>query len=303
MKLFRDRSLNTAETRALWIAGLVWAAIAVPFAGTAEGLEIVIQHPGGPEADMPIGGDLEVGFTQATPLAKYTVLLLDEDDFTVASRVIRAGSGGQASPQVLWHRSGIVGCDPGAFADPDLYRFTGYDEAESVLDGRSFRIEIYEGTDPDSWNLETDESVGFVMENPEVRAFAADGSGCLRTIYYNGEDVYLSIQHNLQVARPFRIFTVAPQKEWEEGDPLVDLRPGGSNALWVTPGAPTVGLLWVNPDVPTPGGEFEIIVRWGMDPTPTFDPSGDFSADRPSSPGGTYNECTLCTLPDNNGGG
>ncbi len=266
-------------------------------------VDLLLIHDGEEEGKMTIGSDLDVNLSGG-PQGIYTVRLVDEADEIVASTVLHLSQGqGSSVTRRLWTRTGVVGCDPGAVHDPDEYQFESFEEAETLLDERTFRVEVYQGIlFPAAQSPVIEEEIAFEAPQLSVRAFPSDMTGCFRTTFDEGENLYLSIQHSKSNQQLFRNFLVHAQYLWTAGDSLSDVRANGSGVITVPSGNPSVHLLWS--PAPGTGGDpppeylFDIILRPGVDSTPTFDPATDFSGGRARVPaGGTVPECKYHCVP------
>ena len=247
------------------------------------------------DGGLRVGSNLDVAVTGAAPLRRYTVLLVDEAEDKVATLVdLVADDSGTIGRHRLWTRTGVVGCDPGVVHAPSSYLFQSFAEAESVLDGRTFRVLLVEGMGSPAATVLAEADLPMAAVTPFVSAWPSDGAGCLRTVL-EAEPLHLAIRHRSVADETFRIFVVAPQAVWLPGDPLVDVRPGGSQLTVVPAGAdPWVELLW---PVPVPG-ELQIIVRPGADTVALFQATDVAVGTRVSPTGSTYPECTVCPPPN-----
>ena len=286
-----------------WTSGVVWVALIATLllaAPTVLAVDLMLIHDGDEESVMGIGGDLDVHLSNGAPGA-YTVRLVDESNQIVASTIVQLYQ--EEASRRLWTRTGVVGCDPGAVHDPDAYRFESFSEAEDLLEDRTFYVEVYQGIlFPAAQSPIEEMELSFAVPDLGVRAFPADSSGCFRTVLLEGEDLYLSMEHNQSGPQLFRNFVVQARYVWTLGTPLIDVRPNGSEVLTVPAGQPSLHLLWSPP--PGGGGDpppfypFDIVIRPGIDPDPTFDPAGDFFGGRTRLPaGGTLPECKTGCIP------
>jgi hypothetical protein len=241
---------------------------------------------------LRIGGHLDIGVTDGEPLRLYTLLLIDEGEHAVTSPVdVMTDAAGTAGRQRLWTLTGVVGCDPEAVHDPASYQFESFSEAESALDGRTFRVLLVDSAASPPEKAHAGAGVPMEVVTPPVKAYPSDGAGCLRTRLKPGEPVYLAISHQSAVAQDYRIFVVQPQALWKSGDPLVDVR-GVFQTISVPANAdPWVELLWASPVA----GEYQIVVRQGIATAPVFDQATDLAVEIRFSPAGTTdNECDVC---------
>ncbi len=287
-----------------WTSGVVWIALIATLCLAAPAvfaLDLMLIHEGEEEGKMAIGGDLDVHLSNGASGA-YTVRLVDESNQIVASTIIQLSQGGDAGRR-LWTRTGVVGCDPGAVHDPDAYLFESFAEAEELLEERTFNVEVYQGIlFPAAQSPLEEMEISLVLPDLDVQAFPADSSGCFRTVFLEGEDLYLSIEHYQSSPQLFRNFVVQARYFWTAGTPLLDVRPNGSEVITVPAGQPSLHLLWSPP--PSGGGDpppfylFDIVLRPGVDPNPAFDPISDFFGGRPAMPGGgTLPECKTGCIP------
>lgn len=129
------RSQTASICPNLILASLIGLALAAP--GTAQ--SIFVHRQGATVNDHVLGTNLRVSVNGAQPQTPYLLSLRDETGLQIASLQTRADSSGAISPAVLWERSGVVGCDSNASPNPNLYRFTHFEDAEALA-GRSFSI-------------------------------------------------------------------------------------------------------------------------------------------------------------------
>ncbi|MEO1087641.1 MAG: hypothetical protein AAFY88_25685, partial [Acidobacteriota bacterium] len=173
------------------------------------------------------------------------------------------------------------GCDPGAVHDPLNYRFKMFEEAESVLGGRTFTVSL---VDDDTGSVVEVLAIPLEVVTPFIGGYASDGAGCPRLEYQQGEPLHLTMEHQAGVGVDVEIYLVDHQDVWTPGDPLIDVR-GASQLIHVPAGMKWVGLLWLTPAQ----GEYQVIAR----PPGTTAPyqSSDLVIEMGSSHGTPANDC------------
>ena len=273
-----------------------------PSALMAGDLTIALSHAGEQLGELPIGVDLNVSLYGGQMGETYTVRLIDESDQSVASTTLEITYPSGSSPRAnLWTSTGVVGCGRCSFPDPTEYRFVSFNEAEAVLNGRTFTIEAISHS---SDTVEATTTVDFVADESKIEAFPSDDTGCYRTELIK-EDLYVSIRHTLGEVQIFRVFVVPAQPYWSSGDALLDVRPNGSQTVTVPSGPnPVVEPMWLNPwagEQEHPFDYYQLIIRPSADANPAFDPTKDLVANPVHIPSGiTFEECIVCIPPSSN---
>jgi hypothetical protein len=265
-------------------------------AGAAGGQDLpVVQLSNGalPLAQLLVGDDLWVELSQGTPSLNYRLNLSGPGGVPLASELVLTDGAGRVPPTLLWARSGVVGCDPCIAADPTLFLFENFEQAELALAGLILQLEValMDGT-----------PVAFaaipVLAPARPILYFSDQDGCPRQVFAAGEPVYLSQLHGSPDDREGRLFLVGASPAWAIGDPLAEVRAapqslapagGGKLATW-----PVAGL------VSLPAGDYQGIVRWSAVGDLVFLDSDDLIADRVACGPGhggltiTVEICTHC---------
>lgn len=189
------------------------------------------------KSQLTVGDDLYVSLAGVDPSAVYGLRLLGSDGEAVAALSARTDAFGNLAPQLLWARSGVVGCDCGApEANPSQHVFANYAEAEEELSGKGFEVQVMAASGVEVARL----ALPVVAAAKEI-AYFADADGCPRSFAKASEALYLAILHP-ERAKPDRRFFMALSKPWPLGEPIADVR-GALQAI----------------AVPATGGDLEIV--------------------------------------------
>ena len=282
------------DTAAALTLGLILAAVA-PTATAAGQPTMVLSNDEHKITRLTIGDTLRVHLDGAAPHTTYQARLLDEAQGVVASAELLTNGQGDVSGQLLWLRSGVVGCDPLSFPNPLQYRFSRFGHAEQVLAGRTFRVAL---VDPVSAVELASVNLPLVVDSGMTRFALGEGSGCPRWQMYEHQDVYLTTHRLAPEVKEIRIFLVAHPEKWVVGSPLVDLRPDlpKGQVIKLT-GSPNdlPALVW--PDLDTIG-EVAWVIRTSNDgPTddsPDLDLTDHTSGRDPLASGAAEDEPTDC---------
>lgn len=186
-----------------------------------------------PLGHLPIGETLFVGAAGLEADRSYQVWLFDESGFGVSYFQLTADAGGSIEPSALWYHSGVHGCSvrplqaEAAAAHP--YAFERFEQAESVLNGRTFRVAVL---DPESGEELASQPLPLRVDPGRIRAFFSDATGCLMNSFSAGgaepaQDVYVTVQ-NLPpspTSSTVQVFVVPNRYGWEPGEELADPRP------------------------------------------------------------------------------
>ncbi|MEM8932820.1 MAG: hypothetical protein AAGE94_16670 [Acidobacteriota bacterium] len=268
---FRAHALRTLGVRLglCLILVVAWLVDADPV-GAVNGNQGVSSFfdADGPITELPIGADLTVHLAGVTPGADYRVRLLDESNAVVDEQILEADGLGLAIAHApLWERSGVVGCDPGVFTDPSSYLFSDFDQAEAILDGRTFDVEIVE--------LATAEVVDrkelpMTRETASPRYFFADAAGCPRSRFTDLDTIYIAGRNMPRDGAKLTFFLIGSQHPPTAGESLTDVRGGGQSILVGTGTRFFLRTVWSRP-VP---GYYGGVMRDGLDPNPEYS-SGD----------------------------
>lgn len=165
-----------------------------------------------------IGDDLYAGLRGGSPGATYDFRVLAPDGSLITGAYGGADGAGTVNRFLLWRRSGVVGCDCAAGADPDRYRFADFVEAERRLNGAILRVQVLAPGGVEVAHA----ALPAIAVDREITYFA-DAFGCPRRIFRSGERVYLSFLHPDRGRSSRRIF-LAPSRSWPVGEPIEDVR-------------------------------------------------------------------------------
>ena len=206
---------------------------------------------------LTIGDDLYVGLDNVTPNQFYDIYLRDEGNVTVAVTTVRADPTGFADPVLLWLRSGVRGCGPDAITD-FIHRFPRFEDAETVMDGRSFSIEA---VDSDLGIPQASTLLPMVDAN-KMRLYFANCNQCPIYERIENQALYVGAANLEPEVEELRVFVV-DGSNWSTT--LTDVRPayGPSQVIPVgNSGAPLHALVWLDP---THLSELRIVVRASTD--------------------------------------
>lgn len=245
-----------------WMAGTAvlagWLLLAsVP--GTAAELTLEPGSAAGGETALAVGDHLWVGAAGLVPGSSADLRLRDPDGRVVATARLRAGDRGEVPPELLWRRTGVVGCDCGeGTGSGGAYLFRTFEEAELALAGTDWAVELVDG----DGKLLASRTLR-LERTRELQVYFSDASGCPRNRLEPDEDVYVSFR-GPETPWIARVFLVADRPTWEEPLPLVEVRPGvgpGGEILEGLSGPLSTSLVW--PADPTGGrkGYFAAVVR------------------------------------------
>lgn len=215
------RSLRRRLGASLAAAGLLLLAAAAPAAAAP-----IVQLSNGSLAtsQLPVGDDLWVGLKAADPGVTYDFRLLSPEGVLITGAYATADAAGAVAPTFLWGRTGVVGCDCGAGADPDEFRFETYEQAETALSGKSLYLQVLTlgGVQV------TRAPVPTLAMRREISYFS-DAAGCPRRTFKAAEAIYLSFLHPDRSVPGRQVFVTAT-KAWPIGEPIRDLR-GAAQAI------------------------------------------------------------------------
>ncbi|MEM9596664.1 MAG: hypothetical protein AAGD06_20515 [Acidobacteriota bacterium] len=220
---------------------------------------------------LTIGDSVIVSLEGAPAFEPLTTHLLDEFGTTVASVPMTTDSFGDAAADLLWSRSGVVGCDPGANVDISQYRFARYEDAESILDGRTFSVVTTKG----DGTVVSTESLPMHTDSTVPRYFFSDGTACPRSQLYSNDILYFHGRNVGGEPRDLRLFiTKLAENGYYDGVPIAEEREQyapNPQVITLEPGQFSFDVIvWVEP----PEGEYDAILRVDPSDEPIFR-SGD----------------------------
>lgn len=195
------------------------------FARTAPAQpQIVLSNGELPMTRLVVGEHLVAQLKAGVPGQVYDFVLRSSDGAEIARATAEADAAGAAGPVLLWAYSGVVGCDPGAAADPDRLRFRFFAEAEEALAGRELVVEVLGGLR----KRELRQVLPVFAGDQELPYFSG-ADGCLRRFFRAAEPVYLSLFHPYQSAESRQVFLVRARPQGLPiGQALEDVRGAGS---------------------------------------------------------------------------
>lgn len=203
-------------------------------------------------SQLMIGDDLWVGLKDAAPGATYDFRLLSAGGALITGAYGTADAAGAVAPFFLWGRTGVVGCDCGAGADPELFRFETFEQAETALSGKSLYLQVLTLS-----GVQVARTAIPALATRREISYFSDGAGCPRGTFKAGEAVHMSFLHPDR-SQPSRKIFVAASKPWPVGEPIRDLR-GAVQSVSL----PALGdrvTLPLGISIPTPGS-YDGIVR------------------------------------------
>lgn len=248
-----------ARTAAL-LAGVLLLA-SVP--GTALELTLEPGDPAPAEAGLAVGDHLWAGAAGLAPGGSADLRLRDFDGKVVAEARVRADAQGDVAPELLWRRTGVVGCDcteGTGSGGASLYRT--FEEAELALVGTAWAVELVDG----AGKLLASQPLRLERTH-EVQVYFSDASGCPRHRLAPEEDVYVSFR-GPKIPHSARVFLVADRPTWEEPLPLAEVRPGvgpGGQAIEGLSGPLSTHLAWTGDSTGRRTGYFAAVVRTDVD--------------------------------------
>lgn len=278
---------------------LVFLSIVI-FAGGSAGVAVAQDLPAAllsngvmPLTQLLVGDDLWVELSQGTPSLNYRLNLSGPGGLPLASELVLTDAAGHVPPTLLWARTGVAGCDPCVVADPTLFIFEDFEQAELALGGLTLQLEValMDGTAVAIAAIP-------VLAPPRPILYFSDQSGCPRKVFAAGEQIYLSQVHGSPDDRGARLFLVGASPGWAIGDPITDVRAtpqtlapagGGKLATWPVAGIATL-----------PAGDYQGLLRRNSVGDLVFLDSDELIADRVACGPGhggitiTVEICTNC---------
>lgn len=223
-----------------------------------------------PLAQLRIGDHLVVTLRDLAPFTTYQVALYDDLDHEIVRLAAATDCAGASAASLLWAHTGIVGCDPCAWADPAAYRFGTFGEAAGALDGRIFTVAVF---DP-AGNLVAWADLPLVT-TAEERPYVADGDGCPRQRFVAGEQVFLAFYQPAAGGPGERTVFLVPATAagLPLGAELTDVR-GAAQGIDLRNVVRTpVQHLWTPPV--SLAGDFTVVVRTGLGLEESYSLGGD----------------------------
>ena len=207
-----------------------------------------------PIVRLLVGEDLWVGLRAALPGETYELRVVSPDGFWLAAEQTTTDAAGTAAPRLMWLRTGVVGCDFCLTADPSLYQYETFPEAELALDGMPLSIEV--------WTLggQLVASASLPIEAlPREIVYTSNHAGCPRQVFNAGEPIYLTFLHVDRSSGTRRILLPFAQPAWPVGRSLIDAR-GGRQLVTLPPTGDKVTLPLEGTDL-LEGGRYDVFSR------------------------------------------
>ena len=180
-----------------------------------DGFEIVTEHK--------LGNHLYITVDYAHPDTEYTAKLVDETGFVVATRDLKTDAQGWVEPELVWHRSGIVGCSSTAYPDPYTYRFSDYDGADTLA-GRTFNLQLLNA----AGRIEMSMPIPLVVDHTP-RFYFSDATGCpMKVDQLSATDTVwvTGIHLDPTASTDLSVWLLRNPSAWYDDElPLVDARP------------------------------------------------------------------------------
>ena len=254
-----------------WMAGtaalLAGSLLLASAPGTAAELTLTPGSAAGSELALAVGDHLWVDAAGLAPGSAADLRLRDPDGRVVTTARVRAGDRGEIPPELLWRRTGIVGCDCSKdTAAGGAHTFRTFEEAELALAGTQWAVELVDG----AGKLLASRPLR-LERTQELQVYFSDASGCPRRRLAPDEDVYVSFR-GPKVPWSARVFLVADRPAWEDPLPLMEVRleagPGGEVIEGLS-GPLSTSLVWSGDPAGGRTGYFAAVVRTGTkDDTP-----------------------------------
>ena len=178
-----------------------------------------------PASQLIVGDDLWVGLKGGDAGALYDFRLSGADGALISGAYATADAAGTVASTLVWKRSGVVGCDCGAGADPDDFRFQTYEQAEAALSGKTLVLQVLSASGVQLARV----AVPAVAMRRELSYFS-DAAGCPRQIFKAGEAIHLSFLHPDRSRGDRQVF-IAQSRLWPIGEPIRDLRGAGQKMI------------------------------------------------------------------------
>ncbi len=212
---------------------------------------------GGGDGRFAIGDSLLVGARGLAPGAAADLRLRDPNGATVAELRLRADNVGEIPLDLLWRRTGVVGCDCKGRVQLDPVTFTTFEEAERALTGAKWTVELVSGT-------AVLDILALTLEpTRDVQVYVSDATGCPRGRLAPDEDIYLTFR-GPKAPTSARVFLVPDRPTWDDLLPLVEARES------VGPSGEVIGgddrplsthLIWLGDPRGLRSGYFAVVVR------------------------------------------
>ncbi len=198
---------------------------------------------------LEAGSTLFIGARGLAPNAHYQVRFTATEKVAESLRdalgfaIVASDARGTIEPFVLWYESGVIGCSrrPKLEADPRLFRFRSFEEAEQALAGRVLTVSIHsvssdQLTTPRPPGAIRTEAASAILSVPVIKRrspmiYPSDKSGCLVSglVVRDEDDVYVT-GRNFAPGTDLEISVVPNQRAWHVGDAIDDVTGASSSA-------------------------------------------------------------------------
>lgn len=185
--LSRRSSLSAAAGLTALMLCAASSSAQVPVLSSSGGPQLTLSDGESTISKLPVGDDLYVSVSETAPFTVMKIFLLDGKDNTVASLSKTSDAEGTVDSSLLWSRTGVVGCDSSSDINVLEFRFRDFEQADTLLRHRDFRVVVVQ---PDDSVLAEERTT--VVENVGPKYFFSDQAGCPRKVYEHDEDVYFS---------------------------------------------------------------------------------------------------------------
>ena len=253
----------------LLVGALLLGAAAGP--GFAAELTFAPGPQSGGYGTLAIGDSLLVGARGLPPGAAADLRLRDPSGAAVAELKLRADDRGEVPLDLLWRRTGVVGCDCEERAGLGPETFLTFEDAERALAGTKWTVELGSGA------VLLDQETLTLEPTRDFQVYASDAAGCPRGRIAPSEDLYLTFR-GPKAPDGARVFLVADRPTWDEPMPLIEVRES------IGPSGEVVGgdllplatrRIWPGDPRGARGGYFAVVVRTAVeDDSPKLD-AGD----------------------------
>ena len=241
-------------------AALLLALGALPAAAApAAEPRILFGNGAAPAVQLLAGDHLAVELAGGQPFGRYEWVLFDDRGAVVVREKRQADAAGNMAAEILWARSGVVGCDRCAAPDPLRYRFASYGEAIEQLAGRKFVVAAFlEGAGTLAPAARRDLPI---VRAGEERFFTSDAKGCPRRFFEPAEPIFLTFENLGESPSDRWVYLVPSNEEQPIGTPLRDVRGAGfPQEVKLPPGGGQATVLLWHPPAGAAGG-FDAVLR------------------------------------------
>lgn len=203
-------------------------------AAARPGAAVALTNGSQPIVQLLIGDDLYATISEAPPEAAVELRLFTPDRVQLAAEMVLTDAAGNTPAVLLWVRTGVVGCDPCFPADPAIWSFQTFAQAEAALDRQELTLEV---TDPFSQQLLATVTLPIAAPKREI-AYFSRADGCPRSAFDYGKPIHLSLwRPNLSLPQRRLFLPFAAAAGWPVGQPIADAR-GGLQLISVPPTLP-----------------------------------------------------------------